>query len=495
MDIEEGRGNLSKSDRDSILMPKPGLSAPFVPSSFAQSEPETIIRRQKPRPPNGLKHVDIPSRFQGTDTEWEFAGWGSFSYLNPSPEDLEEIKYEVETEKKAEIVGILRGSSLSGNMVFWARNGSSILKSNWDLRPKDALHTVRAIFNGICVGFLGVTGFETTPTYVEVIRRDAYPSVLTIALTTTLLLNGPMMLCVYVVLPTEVILQGTNILSILASSVAGEWLRILVVIDAVLVLSGGIIDGICSANALLDRLAKDNVFPKWLLRTLPLTGAQYIAVTICLALDILLYACSAFNLVTLSAVFTITFLVTLMTFVISNLMLKFSCDELPRKPRVPFLAVILTLAAVIVLLIGNIALSPEDLALFVAYYAVIAAVLLLFKTKLFFMRLGLWISCQCNLQNYAFFRRLQNKFISFIKKTARHPVIVWVGHDDIHALVKAILYIRKNELTNNIIFAHAHVHNDSILEELASNIKILDEAFPSITIDSLIVKGEFGPMV
>lgn len=64
------------------------------------------------------------------------------------------------------------------------------------------------------------------------------------------------MFCVYAVLPAEEILQNANILSIFAEAVVGRWMRILVVIDCVLVLSGGVVDGICSANALLERLAK-----------------------------------------------------------------------------------------------------------------------------------------------------------------------------------------------------------------------------------------------
>ena len=42
------------------------------PPSFAQSEFETIIRRQKPS--RGLKILDsIPSRFPYLDNDWEFA--------------------------------------------------------------------------------------------------------------------------------------------------------------------------------------------------------------------------------------------------------------------------------------------------------------------------------------------------------------------------------------------------------------------------------------
>jgi Amino acid permease len=99
-------------------------------------------------------------------------------------------------------------------------------------------------------------GFETTPTYIETIRPNAYGPVLRNILFCTLALNAPLMLFVYAVLPEHTISAETNILSILADTVAGRWLRIVVVVDCVLVLAGGVIDGICSGCALLDRLAK-----------------------------------------------------------------------------------------------------------------------------------------------------------------------------------------------------------------------------------------------
>jgi hypothetical protein len=43
-----------------------------VPPSFAQSQFETIIRRQR-NSPHGLKIIDIPPRFPNLDNEWEFA--------------------------------------------------------------------------------------------------------------------------------------------------------------------------------------------------------------------------------------------------------------------------------------------------------------------------------------------------------------------------------------------------------------------------------------
>ena len=45
-------------------------------------------------------------------------------------------------------------------IIHWARADatSAVLRANWALRPVGALETVRAIFYGTCVAFLGVTG-------------------------------------------------------------------------------------------------------------------------------------------------------------------------------------------------------------------------------------------------------------------------------------------------------------------------------------------------
>ena len=45
-------------------------------------------------------------------------------------------------------------------IVHWATKDphSTILKQNWALRPDSAIETVTAIFYGVCVAFLGVTG-------------------------------------------------------------------------------------------------------------------------------------------------------------------------------------------------------------------------------------------------------------------------------------------------------------------------------------------------
>ena len=47
-------------------------------------------------------------------------------------------------------------------IVYWAIHDphSTILKQNWALRPGTAIETARAIFYGVCIAFLGVTGMH-----------------------------------------------------------------------------------------------------------------------------------------------------------------------------------------------------------------------------------------------------------------------------------------------------------------------------------------------
>ncbi|KAF8531277.1 amino acid permease-domain-containing protein [Gautieria morchelliformis] len=378
------------------------------------------------------------------------------------------------------------------SVIVWSRHGSDTLRSNWDLRPRGTSNTARAIFNGICVGFLGVTGFETTPTYIEAIHPDAYGPVLRNILFCTLFLNAPLMLMVYAVLPEQTINSGTNILSILAETVAGRWLRILVVVDAILVLAGGVIDGICSGCALLDRLAKDQVFSEALLKTLPVTGSQYLLIMFCFALNILLYAASGFSLTTISAVFTVTFLSTLLMFVLSDILLKFNRDRLPRSHKPSLLAVFFTLAVVIVLLVGNIFPNPKILALFAIYFLATLLPLLATQAEDPAARVLLWLYYQCRLHKLRWTEGWDMKIIDIVKRARRHPVCVWVGRGDTMNLMNFILYIRNNEITSHVTFVHAYRDIESIPSELAPNIKLLDEA-STFTIDLMFVRGNFEP--
>lgn len=141
--------------------------------------------------------------------------------------------------------------------IHWIRIGNEVLSSNWHSdSAAEPLEIVKATFFGICVGVLGLTGFECAPLNIEIVSKGAYPSVLRNLHWGASVLNAPLMLLVFANLPTGVITSGANVLSVLAEVAAGRWLRIIVVLDAAAVLCGGILTGYIGVTALLEKLSK-----------------------------------------------------------------------------------------------------------------------------------------------------------------------------------------------------------------------------------------------
>ncbi|PVG04382.1 hypothetical protein CPB86DRAFT_843350 [Serendipita vermifera] len=378
--------------------------------------------------------------------------------------------------------------------IAWAHTGSDVLRANWAERPTSLHAILRDIFYGVCIGFLGVSGFETTPSYIELVSLDKYPSVIRNLICAVTLLNGPLILLVYAHIPSLDIRTGTNILSRLADKVAGRWLRTLLVVDAMLVLCGGIVTGLFTACGLLKRLAEDGVLPNFFLRQVPITKQLLLTPIFFLIACIVMYASTGFNLVVLSSIFSVTLLTVLLLYPISNILLKYNRNRLPRRYKASLLVTFLAFAAMVTVLVGNLILSPIALGLFAAYFIFLLAGLFLMKSQAKIARVVIWLYGQTEIfQRFKWTRELDAVFVKIIRQTRRHPICVWIKGDDIYHLVDAILYVKRNEPTGKIIFMHAYQLVDEIPSELAPNVKILDEAFPSITLDLVFVQGRFGP--
>lgn len=165
--------------------------------------------------------------------------------------------------------------------IHWGKFGIQQLKQNWDVgrsESPDPRSVAREIFYGICLGMLGLTGFECTPSYIARIKPGKFPLVLRNLHIPAIILNSIIMLLVLAVNPLEEVRSGANILSFLAQMTAGRWLRTWIVVDAIIVLCGGVLTGILSACGLLDQLANHRVIPGLFHRLLPITRSPYVAV-------------------------------------------------------------------------------------------------------------------------------------------------------------------------------------------------------------------------
>lgn len=62
--------------------------------------------------------------------------------------------------------------------------------------------------------------------------------------------------------------------------------------------------------------------------------------------------------------------------------------------------------------------------------------------------------------------------------TSRPASCLQIGH-----LVAALRYIQKNESTANVKLCHVYSKEEEIPSELRANHRIVDEAYPAITVD------------
>ncbi|KAA1477796.1 hypothetical protein DENSPDRAFT_787193 [Dentipellis sp. KUC8613] len=380
-------------------------------------------------------------------------------------------------------------------IVHWAHSDphSHILRANWDLRPTGALDIVRTLFYGICIAFLGVTGFECTPSYIQNMRPATYSAVLRNLIIIAAVLNGTLCLLVYALIPSQTILSGANVLSVLAEYAAGRWLRVWVVVDAVGVLLGGVLTGVVSAGGLIDRLAQDNVLPQVFLAKLPVTKSAYVATLTSLAISLLLFVASGMSLNTVSSAFSVAFLFVMFLYCFSNLLLKVNRSRLPREPRVGMLTLFGALVVVCTTWAGNVALNPTSLAVFAVAFIAILTCLIILNAQPWMLRVALRLHSASSFARTRL-TRFGALLVRTYKRSRSAQVCIWTKTDDIHTMLQALLSVQRNAPdASTVIFVHAYPSIENIPSELHPNTRLLDEAFPTITVDLAFVQGEFGP--
>jgi hypothetical protein len=129
--------------------------------------------------------------------------------------------------------------------VAWGREGNEQLSQNWSIGQKSCSSSgciVRQVFYGVCIGMLGLTGFECLfatgyisgiilltrpllgiPSYAASIKAGRFPAVLRNLHYPAIILNTMMMLFVIALIPLETVLTGANVLSILAETVSSRF--------------------------------------------------------------------------------------------------------------------------------------------------------------------------------------------------------------------------------------------------------------------------------
>ncbi|OEU08445.1 hypothetical protein FRACYDRAFT_212710 [Fragilariopsis cylindrus CCMP1102] len=401
--------------------------------------------------------------------------------------------------------------------VIYTIFNSELLFENWETPypSVDAAGEVltgtffTAIFYGFSSAMLGVSGFETSSQFVEEQAAGVFPKTLKNMWVGVMVFNPLLSLVSFAAMPLQEIMDNKDTVLARMARVVGEWFQgclfipehyvslgslfsFIISVDAFIVLAAALLTGYVGINGLIRRMSMDRCLPQFFLISNPWTGTDSFILCgfflLCVSQVILLDS----DVEALGGVYCYAFLTVMTIFALGNILLKIKRPTLPREITTSWLQSILGLVSVVIALLGNILGKPELLTYFFVYFLIIGTLVLVMfqrtqKTNLSFQIYTTMILALTTK------KREIITIADTVKNFQDIPFVFFVKHDDLHMANKAVLYIRKNEQTNKIIFVHCNgTSTETSTSNLQDHVKLLDLLYPRIKISLLVVNSNFN---
>lgn len=373
---------------------------------------------------------------------------------------------------------------------FILSQGLDSLHANFAIPTQDPF---KSIVFGFAAAMLGISGFESSANFVEEQAEGVFPKTLRNMWLAVSVFNPGMALLALALVPIpEVILHEEALLAHMGNIAGGSWLSWLISVDAALVLSGAVLTSYVGVTGLVRRMTLDRCLPQFLLKTNRRgTSHRIIIGFFLLSLSILLITRG--RLEALAGVYTISFLLVMILFAVGNLLLKVKRSRLPRTIRASLPTLALAIFATLIGLVGNAVMHPAYFAVFLEYFiptVLVVGIMLgrigLLKASLFVVRA---ISEAIGELTALISLRIRKK----IDEINSQQMVFYTRGDDLANLNEAMLYVRRNENTNRIKVVTVVQSMDDVPPKLESELQFLDEAYPDIDIEFVVLQGTFGP--
>jgi len=261
----------------------------------------------------------------------------------------------------------------------------------------------------------------------------------------------------------------------------------------VLVLSGAVLTSYVGVTGLVQRMSLDRCLPERLLRKNRLRGTNHwIIVGFFLVCCSILFATQG-DVGSLAAVYTLSFLSVMALFAIGNMLLKIKRGRLPRETRAGWPTVSLALVAVLLGLLGNVLLNPQQIRVFAVYFLCAAGIVGVMFLRVPLLRMLLFVSGAIVDRVLALNSRISHAVGTKIVEVNERPVVYFTRGDAPQQLNRAVLYVLENEQTTRMIVVHVYKNESSIPEQLPEHLSQIDHLYPELRIDFVGVQGTFGP--
>ncbi len=351
-------------------------------------------------------------------------------------------------------------------------DGGEMLRHNWhdyELPISESGGIGADLLYGFSVSLLGLTGFETCANFIEEagpfeteteVRNSGKPRKVSVFEKT--MTNMYLLVCLVnptiafvtlgvVDLPT-ITGNASIILSVLGERSGGSWLRLWVAIDAILVLSGGVLTAFVGVTGIIKQLSEDRCLPSFLLKKNSFAGTYHYIILGFFLLCTTLYLITGGDIVVLSGVFAVAFLMVMITFALANMKLKFNRSRLPRGAKISWAGAVFGFAAMSVGLIGNIVYNDSILYYFLVYLCMYFTAIVLTFERVPILRLLIYFCDQSKFLK----KHLKPHVVNAIISSRSHTVVFFAKTSEIGVLNKAVKYTHDNELCDHLIVCHVN---------------------------------------
>lgn len=374
--------------------------------------------------------------------------------------------------------------------VFFLFGDMSIAMSNWQIPQSQGF--LPTIYLGFSAALLGISGFESSANYIEEQKEDVFPITLRNMWIAVTFLNPVIAMIALGVLPIDTIITDKKFMLASAGlSISGEWLKVLISVDAFLVLSGAVLTAYVGSSGLVGRMALDRCLPQILLKKNKRGSQHYIILTFFFLCASILYMTKG-DLLALGGVYTISFLGVMSLFAVGNALLKIRRARLPRKYKAKWISIAIALTATLVGIIGNIQLKSENLRYFLLYFIPTVSIVFVMLNRHNILRMFLHIMLDIT-KSISGTEFIEEKIEGWICNLESQRIIFFTKGDDAANLNLAMLYVRDNEITNRITVIHLYDDMEHIPKQLKSDLRTIDKLYPEMDIELVLLKGKFTP--
>ncbi|MFO0703491.1 MAG: APC family permease [Patescibacteria group bacterium] len=330
------------------------------------------------------------------------------------------------------------------------------------------------LYLAFSASLLGVSGFESSANFVEEQQEGVFRKTLRNMWLGVIIFNPLIALVSLNALPLGQIESAKDFMlagvgyelgKLIPFGFGPVFLKDLIAIDAILVLSGAVLTAYVGVSGLVSRMALDGVLPSSLSyknkqESYPITIIAFFL----LCTSILLVTKG--ELLSLAGVYTISFLGVMSLFALGNLILKRERSELKRTYWSPVKYVVIAFLATALGTIGNMIIDPLNLRYFLTYFipAITIAFAMIYQD--YIMAALLYFA-----ENTGFMKSYIRKRYN---KVTRLRIVVFIHHvGRLHSILR---YIARNETGRDVVLVSC-VGKD---QEETKNSKAIDEALPHL---------------